>query len=613
MKSLFVLLLFFFSFSVVAQKSAIDRVEPPFWWAGMKRSQLQLMVHGQDIAGSIVSVEYPGVSVQSVVSPDNPNYLFVNLDLAADVKAGSFDLLFSKNKKTATYRYELKAREKGSAARRGFNSSDVIYLITPDRFVNGNPDNDNVAGMKETANRANFTGRHGGDIQGMINSLDYLKNMGFTAIWINPVLENNMTKVSYHGYSTTDFYKVDPRYGSNDEYLQLKKELEKRDMKLVMDMIFNHCGSEHWWVTDMPAKDWFNFYPEYKITNHRRTVNQDPHASEYDKKMMTEGWFDSSMPDLNHNNSFMGTYLIQNAIWWTEYAGLDGIRMDTYPYPNKKLMAEWTKRMLEEYPNFYMVGEEWSMNPAIVSYWQKGKQNSDGYVSWLPGLMDFPLNNSVITGLNEKEDWGSGLIKIYEGLANDFQYPDAGNLVIFPDNHDMSRIYTQLNENDKLFRLAVAFFLTTRGIPQIFYGTEILMANPGTGEHGVIRSDFSDGWEGDKINAFTGEGLSEKQKTTQEYFRKILNWRKDKPVVHNGKLKHYPPDNGMYVYFRYNGSESVMVVLNKNDESKELNTAHFAESLVGYSSGTDILSGLKISDLFKIQVPGGAAMIIELK
>ncbi|MDX9882782.1 MAG: glycoside hydrolase family 13 protein [Prolixibacteraceae bacterium] len=611
---LFFILLFAFLFSpVFAQETLIDRMEPPFWWAGMKSARLQLMVHGHGLAGSTVTVPDPGILVQSVASLDNPNYLFVNLELSPDVKAGHFDLFFSKNKKTTTFRYELKARETGSAARQGFDASDVIYLVTPDRFVNGNPANDNVEGMKETANRADFTGRHGGDIRGMINSLDYLKDIGFTAIWINPVLENNMTKVSYHGYSTTDFYKIDPRYGSNEEYLQLKKELGKRDMKLIMDMIFNHCGSEHWWVNDMPARDWFNFYPDYQITNHRRTVNQDPHASEYDKRMMADGWFVPSMPDLNHHNPFMATYLIQNAIWWTEYAGLDGIRMDTYPYPDKKLMAEWTRRMLEEYPDFNMVGEEWSINPAVVSYWQEGKQNSDGYRSWLPGLMDFPLHHSVITGLNEKEDWGSGLIRIYEGLANDFLYPDAGNLVIFPDNHDMSRIYTQLNENDKLFRLATAFFLTTRGIPQIFYGTEILMSNPGTEEHGVIRSDFPGGWEGDKINAFTGEGLSEKQHATKEYFRKILNWRKNQEIIHYGKLKHYVPQNGIYVYFRYNRTGSVMVVLNKNDESRELETARFAESMVGYSNGTDILSGTKINDLSKIRVPGGAAMIIELK
>lgn len=613
MRFIISILLFSFSFSVFAEKGTIDRVEPPFWWAGMKSGQLQLMVHGENLIGSKVTIDYPGVTVQSVDSPENPNYLFVSLDLATDVKPGSFDLVFSKNKKSINYKYELKKREKGSATRIGFNSSDVIYLITPDRFVNGNPDNDNMPGMKDSLNRVDYNGRHGGDIQGMINSLDYLKEMGFTSIWVNPVLENNMTNVSYHGYSTTDFYKVDPRYGSNEEYLQLKTELEKRGMKLIMDMIFNHCGSEHWWLSDMPSKDWFNYYPEYKITNHRRTVNQDPHASEIDKKIMADGWFVPTMPDLNQNNPFMAIYLIQNAIWWTEYARLDGIRMDTYPYPDKNLMAEWTKRMMEEYPHFNMVGEEWSMNPAIVSYWQKGKLNSDGYVSWMPSMMDFPLNNALVTGLNEKDDWGSGLIKIYEELANDFQYPDAGNLVVFPDNHDMSRIFTQLNENDKLFRLATAFYLTTRGIPQIFYGTEILMKNPGTGEHGVIRSDFPGGWDGDKINAFTSEGLSEKQKATQEYFKTILNWRKGKSVIHTGKLKHYPPENGMYVYFRYNDAESVMVILNKNDERKELNTAHFIESLLGYKQGTDIISGMKISNLEKIDVPGSAAMIIELK
>lgn len=614
MRKLIAFLLLILPFFALAQKDAVNRIEPPFWWAGMKNSRLQLMVHGLNLEGASVSINYPGVAVCSVASLDNPNYLFINLELAPDVEAGSFDIVFSKQKKNiASSRYELKARQQGSAPREGFDASDVIYLITPDRFVNGNPDNDNVAGMKEQANRNDYNGRHGGDIQGMINSLDYLKNMGFTAIWINPVLENNMTQVSYHGYSTTDFYKVDPRYGSNDEYLQLKKELEKRGMKLIMDMIFNHCGSEHWWMDDLPARDWFNFYPEYKITNHRRTVNQDPHASEFDKKLMTDGWFVPTMPDMNHHNPYMATYLIQNAIWWTEFAGLNGIRMDTYPYPDKFLMAEWTRRMQEEYPHLNMVGEEWSLNPGIVSYWQKGKVNSDGYVSFLPSLMDFPLHNALVSGLNEKEDWGNGIIKIYEGLANDFLYADAANLVIFPDNHDMSRIYTQLNENDKLFRLATTFILTTRGIPQIFYGTEILMANPNSNEHGVIRGDFPGGWAGDTKNAFTGEGLSEKQLQTQAYFKKLLNWRKNQPVMHSGKLKHYVPQDGMYVYFRYNDSASVMVVLNKNDEAKILDTSRFVESLRGFKTGHDIISGSDIADLKQIQVPAASAMIIELK
>lgn len=602
------------AFSISTFALNVDRVEPTFWWVGMKNPTVQLMVHGQEIASTEISLNYPGVKIKTISRQENSNYVFIDLVISPESKAGTFPIQFRKSKKeVVSYNYELKNREPNSASRKGFDGSDVIYLITPDRFVNGNPANDAVAGMKELPNRSHMNGRHGGDIQGIKNSLDYLAGMGFTSVWLNPVLENNMTQVSYHGYSTTDFYKVDPRYGTNEEYRELGKAIHQKGMKLMMDMIFNHIGSEHWWMSDMPSADWLNYYPEYKITSHRRTVNQDPHASEADKTLMADGWFVPTMPDMNQRNPFLLNYLIQNSIWWTEYVGLDGIRMDTYPYPDKFGMAEWTRRMLEEYPDFYMVGEEWAMNPAIVSYWQKGKVNADGYVSELPGLMDFPLNNAVVQGLKNPETWGGGLVTLYEALANDFLYPNPGDLVIFPDNHDMSRFYTQLGENADLLKMGLAYYATTRGIPQIFYGTEILMSNPGTEEHGVIRSDFPGGWAGDHVNAFTGAGLSAKQKDAQDYFRKVLNWRKTNPVVHSGALKHFAPENGIYVYFRYNESGKVMVVLNKNQEAKTLDTTRFSEVMANCTSGKEVISGTTISDLKNLKVPAMTAMIIELK
>ncbi|MGE5429051.1 MAG: alpha-amylase family glycosyl hydrolase, partial [Methylococcaceae bacterium] len=450
-------LLFFAFLSVTAFALQVDRVEPVNWWVGMKNPSLQLMVHGQGVASSDVAVNYPGVRVTSVSRQDNPNFVFIDLTIAPETKPGSFAIHFKKGtKETASYTYELKEREKGSALRRGFDASDVIYLITPDRFANGNPSNDAVAGMKELPNRGDKNGRHGGDLKGISDHLDYLSDMGFTAIWVNPVLENNMTRVSYHGYSTTDFYKVDPRYGSNEEYRELAQKTHQKGMKLMMDMIFNHIGSEHWWMNDMPSADWLNNYPQHKITTHRRTVNMDPYASETDKRAMADGWFVTSMPDLNQRNPFMANYLIQNSIWWTEYLGLDGIRMDTYPYPDKNAMAQWTRRMLEEYPGFYMVGEEWSLNPAIVSYWQKGKVNQDGYVSYLPGLMDFPINDALIKTL--KDASSNDLLPLYELLANDFLYPHPEKLVIFPDNHDMQRFYTQMNENVDLLKMGIVYY-----------------------------------------------------------------------------------------------------------------------------------------------------------
>ena len=608
--SVFIILI---TLNIASGQIQLERVEPVFWWAEMKSPHLQLMVYGENISETDVSLDYPGVELISVSKVQNPNYLFIDLKFSENVKPGSFDLLFQKENETIeTYKYELKARKKGSASRKGFDQSDVIYLITPDRFVNGNPDNDQVEGMKELPDRTDKDGRHGGDIRGIINSLDYLQEMGFTAVWLNPVLENNMTQVSYHGYSATDFYKVDPRYGSNEEYRELNDELDKRGMKLIMDMIFNHCGSEHWWMEDLPMPNWINNYPNYKITSHQRTVNQDPHASKSDYEAMVEGWFVPTMPDLNQENEFMSTYLIQNSIWWIEYVGLEGIRQDTWPYPDKHMMTEWTKRVLEEYPDFNIVGEEWSLNPAIVSYWQKGQNNFDGYECHLPSLMDFPLQSAVSRGLTNEEGWGSGLIEMYEMLANDFLYPDPDNLVVFPDNHDMSRFFVQMGEDVDLLKMGIAYFLTIRGVPQLYYGTEVLMTHEGS-DHGNIRAEFPGGWNDHKTNAFTGEGLTSEQKEMQQYISIIQNWRKNKEVVHTGKLMHFTPEDGIYTYFRYDEDETVMVVLNKNQEEKSLSTKRFSEIMGGYSSGKEIITSETISDLSEIKIPAKAAMIIELK
>jgi glycosidase len=599
------------AFSISTFALNVDRVEPLFWWIGMKNPTVQLMVHGQEIAATEISLNYPGVKIQTISRQENPNYVFIDLNVSPEAKAGTFPIQFRKNKKeVVSLTYELKTRETHSAERKGFDGSDVIYLITPDRFVNGNPDNDVAVTEKELPNRADKNGIHGGDIQGIKNSLDYLSGMGFTSVWLNPVLENNMSQVSYHGYSTTDFYKVDAHLGTNEGYRELGLVIHQKGMKLMMDMIFNHIGSEHWWMNDMPSADWINNYPDYKITTHRRTVNQDPHASETDKRAMADGWFVTSMPDLNQRNPFLKNYLIQNSIWWTEYVGLDGIRMDTYPYPDKFAMAEWTRRMLEEYPGFYMVGEEWTMNAAIISYWQKGKVNQDGFVSDLPGLMDFPLNDALIRGLKDP-DQGS-LFQVYEALANDFQFPHPEKLVVFPDNHDMTRIYTQLGENMDLLKMAIAFYATTRGIPQVFYGTEILMASPGPKDDGIIRSDFPGGWAGDPVNAFTGAGLNDKQKQTQEYVRKVLNWRKTNSTVQFGDLKHFAPNDGVYVYFRYDQKGKVMVVLNKNDQEKTIDTGRFSEVMANCTSGREIISGSKITDLKNLKVPAKSSLIIEL-
>ena len=604
-----------FSITAITSVNAqIDHVEPPFWWAGMKNPNLQLMVHGKNISSTKVVLDYEGVVLKSVTSIENPNFLFIDLQLSPDVIPGKFDIYFKNDGKTVeSYLYEVKKRQPGSAQREGFKNSDVMYLIMPDRFANGNPGNDYIEGLKEKPNRKEPYGRHGGDIRGIIEHLDYISDMGFTAIWLNPVLENDQPEWSYHGYATTDFYEVDRRFGSNEDYRKLGILAKEKGIKMIMDMIFNHCGSEHWWMKDMPSSDWINFYPEFKITSHRRTVNQDPYASGSDIKRMIEGWFVPAMPDLNLRNPFLATYLIQNSIWWIEYVGLAGIRMDTYPYSDKHIMSEWNKKVLEEYPDFNIVGEEWSLNPSIVSYWQKGQENKDGYNGNLPSIMDFPLQNALSKGLTEKEDWGTGLIRLYEALANDFLYPDPDNLVIFPDNHDMSRFYMQVGMDVNLFRLGIVYILTTRGIPQIFYGTEILLTHKESNSHGHIRKDFPGGWEGDKVNAFTGKGLLKKEIEIQNFFKKLLNWRKGNPVIHTGKLTHFVPENGVYVFFRYNMDKKVMIVLNKNKENFHLKLDRFNEILDENPKGKDVLSE-RVYDLSnEIVLPALTPLILELQ
>lgn len=597
-----------FSFMLIAGN--LKRVEPVFWWAGMQNPHLQLLVYGEEIGTTRVSLEYPGVTIRSVSQVENPNYLFVDLHIEG-AQPGKFPIRFIKNGQiVAEYPYELKAREPGSAERKGFGPADAMYLIMPDRFANGNPGNDYIEGMKEKPDRNNKGGRHGGDIQGLVDNLDYIIDMGFTAIWLNPLLENDQPSYSYHGYSTTDFYKIDARYGTNEEYRAFALKAREKGIKLIMDMIFNHCGSEHWWMKDLPSPDWINQYPDYQITNHTKTLIQDPNGSDYDRNQMLDGWFVPTMPDLNQRNPFMATYLIQNSIWWIEYALLSGIRMDTYPYPDKHIMAEWNLRVLEEYPYFNNVGEEWHNNAAIVSYWQKGKKNLDGYDGQIPSMMDFPLQDAVSRGL--RQEGTGGLNIIYDALAMDFQYPDPLNLVIFPDNHDMSRFYMQVNQDFDLFRMGITYFLTTRGIPQIFYGTEVLLTHPGD-DHGDIRRDFPGGWKGDKVNGFTGEGLSTREKEAQEYIRKMLHWRKGKEVIHSGKTTHFLPFDGMYVYFRYHKNDMVMVVLNKNREETTLKTNRFTEMLNGKTSATEITSGRIINELSEIKLPGRSVSVFELK
>ena len=589
----------------------IDHLEPPFWWAGMEDDRLQILVHGENISELIPEISYPGVTVSEVNKVESPNYLFINLRLSRNISPGELEIVFKRKRKPQlTYKYEILERDPGSADREGFSAKDVIYLITPDRFSNGNPDNDSLPRLKEKVNRKNKDGRHGGDLQGVIGHLDYISDMGFTQIWLNPVLENDHPKFSYHGYSTTDYFKIDARFGDNELYRRFSKEAKKKGIGIIKDVIPNHIGSEHWWMKDLPSSDWVNNKGIFKRSSHVHEVIYDPYVTKSQIREMTDGWFVKTMPDLNQRNSFLATYLIQNSIWWIEYADLSGIRVDTYPYADKEFLSEWSGRIISEYPNFNFVGEEWNMNSSMIAYWQSGSQNNDGYISSIPSMMDFPLQNALVRSLKDNDSWNSGIGDVYRVIANDYVYGDPYNLVVFAGNHDMQRIYSQLNNNIDLYKMAMSFILTTRGIPQIYYGTEIIMES--TADHGELRRDFPGGWKGDKVNAFSRKGLSNKEIEAQKYLKTLLNWRKKSPAITNGKLIHYPPKDGVYVYFRLFDNESVMVLINNNKNKTRVDLERFYEVLKNNKNGISVINNTKYNLKEKISLDKKSVLILEV-
>jgi len=615
MKNFYSIWIFFLAVFISPIKSSetyrIDHLEPPFWWAGMADNKLQLMVHGKNISDLEPEFSHPGIEINQVHRLSNPNYLFIDLFLSEEAIPGEFEIIFNKEGQPKTkYNYTLLKREPDSAGRQGFSPADVIYLITPDRYANGDPGNDSSSQLKEKQNRLKKDGRHGGDIQGIIDHLDYIFDMGFTQIWLNPVLENDQHTYSYHGYSTTDYYNIDARFGNNELYKVLSKEAKKRGIGLVMDLILNHIGSEHWWMKDLPTIDWINNDGKFVRSNHIHESVHDPHLTESQRDLFTSGWFVETMPDLNQNYTFLANYLIQNSIWWIEYADLSGFRIDTYPYIDKNFLSIWSKRIATEYPRFNFVGEEWSSNPTMVSYWQKGSNRYDDYDSYIPSMMDFPLQEALVNGLLGNENWNSGIVDIYRVISNDFQYGDPHNLVVFAGNHDMKRIYSQLNEQMDLYKMAMTIINTVRGIPQIYYGTEIAMSS--TGDHGALRKDFPGGWPGDKVNAFTGRSLNKKELEAQNFIRKLLNWRKENIAITMGNMIHYPVENGIYVYFRSYNEALVMVIINNNKRSKIIDPDRFNEVIAEKKQGISILDN-KVYDLTtKINLPGKGALILEI-
>ncbi len=600
--------------SLFAQLPNLERIEPANWWVGMKNPNLQLIVHGNHIADKAVKLSYPGVSLKAVHKVENPNYLFLDLSISSVAKSGKFEINFSrKGEQNANYTYELKNRDHSANIHQGVTNKDFIYLIMPDRFANGDKTNDIIKGMNETTlNRDSMFYRHGGDIQGIINNLDYLQDLGVTTLWLNPVLENDEPKTSYHGYANTENYKIDRRYGTNALYRKLADELHKRGMKLIKDLVHNHVGSEHWTVKDMPFKDWVHQWPKFTRTTYKDQVLFDPYASQQDKKVMTDGWFDYHMPDMNESNTYVQNYITQSHIWWAEYAGLDGFRIDTYAYNDANYMAEWGKAIKAEYPKLTYFAETWVQGMPNQAFFTQGKTINQKLDTQLPGVTDFQSLWAINEALNGKFGWNDGVNKLYTTLASDFMYQDATRNVVFLDNHDLGRFYSVVGEDYNKYKSGIAWLLTTRGIPQFYYGDEILMKGF-TNPDGLVRLDFKGGWPEDKENKFKASGRTEQENAAFNFVRKLANYRKNNPVLQTGKMMQYVPENGIYVYFRYNVDKTVMIVMNSNNKDEILETVRFNERTDGYSKAVNVLTDEQLTTIRDLKIPAKTTSVYELK
>ena len=579
-KFFFILGSFLLSLSTYAAMN-VNKIDPPFWYAGMKNPELQLMIYGEGIGNASVSVNYPGISLSSTVKLESNNYLLVYLHLDKDVKPGKFPLTFTIGKKKLVKEYELKARNKKGCEHKGFDASDALYLLMPDRFANGNPENDNIDGMSPyKVDRNDPNARHGGDLAGIEQNLDYFEDLGVTALWFTPVLENNMEGGSYHGYATTDYYRV-----------------------------------EHPWIKDMPSKDFFN-NPDHEKnfvqTSFKLTPHVDPYASKYDFDQMNDGWFVTVMPDLNQKNPHVYKYLVQNSFWWIEYADIDGIRMDTYPYADYDAMSNWMKELNEEYPNYNTVGETWVTEPAYTAWWQKDSKLSAPLNSNLKTVMDFSFFDKINTAKNEQtETWFKGLDRVYNNFVYDFLYPDPISVLAFIENHDTDRF---LGEGDNLpmLKQASTLLLTTRRIPQLYYGTEIMMNGVKSKSDGYVRKDFPGGWSADKANALTAAGRTKLQNECYNFYKTLLNWRKGNEVIAKGNMTQFMVQHGVYAYARQYNGKTVFVMLNGTDEATTLPLKYYKEILKDHAQGKDILTGRIINLDGELTMSPRESLVIEI-
>ena len=628
--------------SVMSMTAAVNvsRIEPTDWFVGMKDASLQLMVYGKDIKNAEVTVNYPGVKIDSVARLESPNYLLVYLNLK-DAKAGEMVLNFKQGKQSKKVKYQLKDREMAGEKRMGFTNEDVLYMLMPDRFANGNPKNDVLKTMRDkNCDRHAPSLRHGGDLEGIRQHLDYFNQLGVTALWFTPVLENDSPgdgkSSSYHGYATTDYYKVDPRFGTNAEYKRLIDEAHQKGLKIVMDMIFNHCGFEHPWIADMPSKDWFNcpewLLPEYQTPEHvkkigtvdgARTVNDmyrqtsykltpvlDPYASKVDMEETVDGWFVPSMPDLNQRNPHVIKYLIQNSEWWIETVGIDGIRMDTYPYADRDAMALWMKTLNNEYPNFNTVGETWVTEPAYTAAWQKDSKLSEKN-SYLKTVMDFAFFDRINSAKNEEtDDWWNGMNRLYNVFCYDYLYPNPKSVMAFIENHDTDRFLGEGKDTVAL-KQALALLLTINRTPQLYYGTEVLMNGTKSVTDGNVRKDFPGGWAGDKHNDFTEEGRTQDENRMFQWLSNLLHWRQGNKVVTKGKQTQFCPYKGVYVIARQYQGKTVMTIINGKKEANELDVTRYAEIIGSHEKATDVTNGCTVLINKNVKLRPRQAMILE--
>ena len=602
--------------AVEAAGDRIIRAEPLSWWVGM-RTPLQLMVQGKDISSCEVEMARGtrGVRVTATHKADNADFLFIDIDIAPDAAAGEYEIIFTRGEERFVLPYRIDSRREGSAARQSFTTADMIYLLMPDRFANGDPANDATEDTREKPDRAGFFSRHGGDIQGMIDHLDYIASTGATAVWSTPLLLDDEPHGSYHGYACADYYHIDPRFGSNELYRTFVAESHRRGLKVIMDIVTNHCGSAHWWMRDMPFEDWVHRFPQYTRTNNLFSTNMDPNASHADLEIQESGWFDRSMPDMNLDNPYLLQYFKLWAVWWIEYADLDGLRVDTYPYNEKEPMSEWCRAVREEYPDINIVGECWTGNIPQLAYWQGGNANRDGFDSHLPSIMDFPLRDAICEALSSDSlREGRGMSRVYETLSNDFVYHDLSHMMIFTANHDTDRIGDVVRRNPDRMKLSMTLLATMRGIPQIFAGDEMMFTSKDRSQgHGGLRVDFPGGWADDTVSLFDASQRDSVQSDLFDYTQRLFEWRKTKRVIHTGRTLHFAPHGNTYAYFRYDNTDAVFVFINNSRGAKSIEWSRYAEITQSLHNGRNVLTGEAFEPSDSTRVGARQALIVEFE